>query len=168
MARFLNVLAASIGGGLLLGAGLRALEHSSAEATHGANGNGAAGQKDLLDRLNAVERRIRDLGSQNSAGSERDVRQWTSTEISRQVADAAARLELSAEAARKEAFDHLTQRVEERLAGRITLLEQEVQQQSLSLGELRECSLRTEKSMQRLLEGIERLVSSQPGHSPAH
>jgi hypothetical protein len=44
---------------------------------------------------------------------------------------------------------------------RISKLEEEVAGQSAAMADLRECSLSTERSMQKLLEGIDRLVASQ-------
>jgi uncharacterized coiled-coil protein SlyX len=41
---------------------------------------------------------------------------------------------------------------------RISRLEDEVAGQSAAMSELRECSLRTEQSMQKLLGGIDRLI----------
>jgi uncharacterized coiled-coil protein SlyX len=44
---------------------------------------------------------------------------------------------------------------------RISKLEEEVAGQSAAMADLRECSLSTERSMQKLLEGIDRLVAGQ-------
>jgi hypothetical protein len=50
------------------------------------------------------------------------------------------------------------------LAHRVSLLEKEVAGHSAGLSELRECSLRTERTLQKLLLGIDRLIA--PSNRP--
>jgi uncharacterized coiled-coil protein SlyX len=49
--------------------------------------------------------------------------------------------------------------------GRVALLEKEVAQQRAALTELQQCSLQTERTMQKLLKGIDRLLTGNNAQS---
>jgi len=207
MAKLINVLAASVGGGLILGAGMRfaqasaqknspvpaperpdvlsrlgaiearlkALEHTAPPAGAGALDESGAGSA-ILSRLEThreeaeavraslalADRLVAEAG-ERSERTGAEVRQWAAGEISRQIGAAETRLRGQIEDSRKQTVDAVMTEVQTRVVQRISRLERDVEGQSTAMAELREYSIATEKSMQRLLAGIDRLVAAQMG-----
>jgi hypothetical protein len=59
-------------------------------------------------------------------------------------------------------LDAFAESVQTRVTHRISRLEEEVAGQSAAMAELRDCSLRTEQSLQKLLGGLDRLLVQRP------
>jgi uncharacterized coiled-coil protein SlyX len=59
-------------------------------------------------------------------------------------------------------LDAFAESVQTRVIQRISRLEEDVAGQSAAMSELRECSLRTEQSVQKLLGGLDKLVVRRP------
>ncbi len=159
MKKLLNILAVSVGSGVLLGAGLRALEGQTAlRARVEPETDDTAAKSDyqrLAGRLNAMEQAFsRRLDAQQTATEQLRLQQ---DEAETCVAGRIAEI-------RQEAIDTLLEGVQRKVVDRIARLEEEVAGQSAAMSELRECSLKTERSVQKLIEGIDRLVSAQPRH----
>ncbi len=76
-----------------------------------------------------------------------------------QAMEARLRQDLSCRQA--EQAEALAAEVQKKVTERIALIEAEVSNQRAAVGELRECSMRTEQTLQKVLEGIGRLVESQ-------
>ena len=194
MAKLINILAASVGGGLVLGAGIRLGE---AIATWDSSGQSAAGGK-LAERLGDLESRLHRLeGAPSDSGSlqagyppratdlwfpqtgsraeinpgghtvdrtdpsdrlRAELQGWMEENVTTRMAEVEARLRMESERGRHEMLDAFVESVQTRVIGRITQLEEEVAGQSAAMTELRECSLRTERSIQQLLGGLDKLI----------
>ncbi|HEY3823995.1 MAG TPA: hypothetical protein VGL82_05525 [Bryobacteraceae bacterium] len=171
MAKLIKILAASVGGGLVLGAGIR-LGEAIASRNPAPN---ADGDPKLAERLSDLEGRLRGLegGNVSPAEPERnreggtpvlrsEMRDWLEEAVAARVSDAELRLREESERGRGQILDAVAEQIQTRLMQRISKLEQEVAGQSAAMSELRECSLRTERSIQRLLGGLEKLVVRHP------
>jgi uncharacterized coiled-coil protein SlyX len=189
VAKLIKILAASVGGGLVLGAGIRLGE---AIATwEPAGQSGAAGK--LNDRLGAIENRLQHLeadtaGARGSrlephpdpttapqAGSQipiepiespgeaalrlrMELQGWMEENVATRMAEVEVRLKAESEHGRQQMLDVFVENVQTRVIHRIAQLEEEVAGQSAAMIELRECSLRTERSVQKLLGGLDKLI----------
>jgi uncharacterized coiled-coil protein SlyX len=152
VAKLIKILAASVGGGLVLGAGIRLGEAIASRNP----ATGADADHKLGERLSELEGRLRSLEGeqaepeQNSKGSppvpHSEIRDWLEEAVMARM-------------------DTVADQIQTRLITRISKLEEEVAGQSAAMSELRECSLRTERSIQRLLGSIDKLIVRQP--SPA-
>lgn len=179
MAKLIRILAASVGGGLVLGAAIRL-----GEAVVGRYPDDA-GRK-LSDRLGELEARLLRLEGESGAGNgshldketsrlsgeERqretssdmslrlrgELREWLEETVTARITDLELRLQAESERGRKQMLDAFAESVQTRVIQRISRLEEEVAGQSAAMSELRECSLRTEQSMQKLLGGLDKLV----------
>jgi hypothetical protein len=69
---------------------------------------------------------------------------------------------------RAEAASAVERAIDGSLGHRLEQLETTVEAHESRMSELRDCSLRTERNLQRLMEGIERLVNLQNRVPPAH
>jgi len=196
VAKLINILAASVGGGLMLGAGIRLGETLVARGTGAprlpeeADGNLAARLGALETRLQhletgapapSIERQTSDVAairSELAAGEEKivalremgqrlrgELQGWLENNVAERMATVESKLRAESESSRKEMLDVFVESVQTRVMHRISRLEEEVAGQSTAMTELRECSLRTEQSMQKLLMGLDRLIVSQ--QSPA-
>ena len=208
MARLINILAASVGGGLVLGAGIRVAEAVLAREAEASKGAGwtdrlsdfeqrlgqaetgrqsrretgdpvhSTGLKLLESRIDLQQREVDSLCSQLAAATsgigdlsaehERlrsEVRTWVDTRIDTRITEAEAKLRASIENSQRNTLDAIVDAVQNRVILRISKLENDVAGQSAAMAELRECSLQTERSMQKLLEGIDRLVGAQTPHA---
>ena len=176
MKKLIQLLAVSAGGGLLLGAGLKLGERRR-------EGNGAvsADEADRIDlfltRLEALERRIDAFQSQDGqtqgaqshsgapgphpANSAVNGHLSRESEIEEQFAAMEARLRRELGLRGKDGIGLVAEGIEKRIEERIGPLEAELASQRASVIELREYSLRTERSVQKLLEGVDRLVAAQ-------
>jgi uncharacterized coiled-coil protein SlyX len=200
VAKFINILAASVGGGILLGAGIRlgeAMVGREPAPTRDSEGGGR-----LETRLSALEDRLVNLETAGpGAGDARAERQtgavaairselaredervaalsqigaqlrvelrgWLEQSVGSRMADVEAKLRSESEDARKQMLDAFAESVQTRVTQRIFRLEEEVAGQSAAMAELRDCSLRTEQSLQKLLGGLDRLLVPRPVPTPA-
>jgi chromosome segregation ATPase len=189
LAKLLKILAASVGGGLVLGAGIRlggamAAQHPALRMEGGDK---------LAERLGEMEERLLSLEAENPAAivsrfekqaaevsavrtrldtdgrqiealsetSRRlraELRDWLEESVAARMAEVETRLQTESERGQKHVLDAFTESVQTRVIHRISRLEEEVASQSAAMGELRECSLRTELSVQKLLGGLDRLI----------
>ncbi len=166
MASILKILAASVGGGIVLGAGIRLGE---AIATQIPVPGGEAGGK-LAERLDDLENRLSALtphaeaAASASAGQVASVqirdelRGWIEQTVTARMTEVETRLKAETERGQQEMLDAFASGVETRVIHRISRLEDEVASQSAAMRELRECSLRTETSVQKLLGGLDKLI----------
>jgi hypothetical protein len=201
VAKFINILAASVGGGILLGAGIRLgeaiMDRDPAAARDSHNGGG------LEARLGALENRLIDLEAVSPAtkGDARGERQtvavddirselsradervaalsqiggqlrvelqgWLEQRVGLRMADVEAKLKAESDDARRQMLDAFAESVQARVTHRISRLEEEVAGQSAAMAELRDCSLRTEQSLQKLLGGLDRLLVVRSAPPPA-
>jgi uncharacterized coiled-coil protein SlyX len=222
MAKLINILAVSLGSGLVLGAGIRALEGGRSRTADSADsgksgGLGSHGQdpvipnreERLLSRMDGLEARLSRIETSATAaggthatgttfvasihgrldtqeaeadavlarlarvettvsraneGAEKlavELREWAASDIRRQIVEAETRLGKNLDAARREALETVVEGVQKRVSERIARLEGEVAGQAAAMVELRDCSVKTEQSIQKLLVGIDRLVTSQ-------
>jgi phage shock protein A len=226
MAKLFKILAASIGGGVVLGAAIRLVEKMAsnrAELPHDAGhllgrmdslelrlsrmdaGSPPASRSSrraadpaapdtiaeddvaveaaatmdhaftsLHNRLNAQQTEVDAIRAQLASASlgiaqlnqkdeklREELRGWVDENVGQRMTIAEEKLLRSIESAQKNTLDALVEGVQTRVVLRISKLEEEVAGQSAAMADLRECSLSTERSMQKLLEGIDRLVASQ-------
>jgi hypothetical protein len=172
MAKLIRILAASLGGGLVLGAGIRMGE--AIASRDAASGTGNA--KELADRLSRLEGRLSKLSDRDLEGAESvnpelgamtaslrgELREWLDESVGVRMAEVEKRLRAEAERSQKQILDAFIESVQTRVIHRISRLEEEFTNQSTAMTELRECSLRTEESMQKLLGGLDRLIVTSP------
>jgi hypothetical protein len=189
LAKLLKILAASVGGGLVLGAGIRL---GGAIAAQHPAWRMEGGEK-LAERLGEMEDRLISLEAENPAAiisrfekqaaevsavrtrldtdgrqiqalgetSRRlraELRDWLEESIGARMTEVETRLKAESERGQKHVLDAFTESVQTRVIHRISRLEEEVASQSAAMSELRECSLRTELSVQKLLGGIDKLI----------
>ena len=163
MAKLIKILAVSIGGGLVLGAGIRLGEAIAAK--HPPVGPDVG--RRLSERLGNLENRLMDLeaeipatvGSRQLRGEKRD---WLEESLAARMAEVELRLQAESERGQKQVLDAFAESVQTRVIQRLSKLEEEVADQSAAMSELRECSLRTERSIQKLLGGLDRIIVRQP------
>jgi uncharacterized coiled-coil protein SlyX len=190
LAKLIKILAASVGGGLVLGAGIRLGEAIAAQNP----GHSTAPGDKLAERLGALENRLLNLetgdpqageslaGDSSAAGhalsdSETgdapalnemsvrlrgELRGWLEESVAARMAEVEVRLKAESERSQKHLLDAFAESVQTRVIQRISSLEEEVAGQSAAMSELRACSLRTEASMQKLLGGLDRLIVNSP------
>jgi hypothetical protein len=164
--KILQLLAVSAGGGLIFSAGVRLAERRSREF-ESSNADDGAGRMDsarideFLKRLESVESRLGERPAA-PAGSPPSP---SSAELRREIAGSIEALESRL---RRDLADRgdsrmrsLGDAIEAKLEKRLDPVEREIAAQRTSVEELREYSLRTERSLQRLLEGVDRLVAAQ-------
>jgi len=168
MASLIKILAASVGGGIVLGAGIRLGE---AIATQLPVPGSEAGEK-LAHRLDVLEDRLTSLEAASPASPQipaapaehvrEELRNWLEESVSEHMAEVETRLRAENERGQKQILDAFAESVETRVIQRISRLEDEVASQSAAMTELRECSLRTELSVHKLLGGLEKLIPKSP------
>ena len=202
MAKLVKIIAASVGGGLVLGAGIRLGE---AIATWQPSGESASSNK-LAERLGTLEVRLQQLEGNGSAAPmagalsgehgasfldwatepkgdrlhdpdpaanlRNELKTWIEENVSTRMAEVEVRLRAETERGQQQMLDAFVESVQTRVIQRISDLEGEVAGQSAAMQELRECSLRTEQSVQKLLGGLDRLIVKQtnetaPSQEPA-
>jgi hypothetical protein len=171
-ARLLKILAASVGGGLALGAGIRLGEAMAAQSPvvrpH-VDGKLVERLGDLEDRLLSLEGKSpapvvsRDEKQAAEVSAvQSQLRDWLEEGLNARMAEVELRLRAESERGRKQMLDAFAESVETRVIQRISRLEEEVAGQSAAMSELRECSLRSEQSMQKLLSGLDGLIMRNP------
>lgn len=143
MPKLINILAASVGGGLLLGAGLRFGEAIVGRRT---SPRPSADAGDTLNaRLASIEDRLGRLEKETPAAAH--------------LSELESKLRAESELSRQIILDAVVESVQTRVIHRIAKLEEDVAGQSAALTELRECSLRNEQTTQQLLGGLDRLLA---------
>ncbi len=152
MASLLKILAVSVGSGIVLGAGIRLGEAMAAQLP--APGSDAANK--LAERLDDLENRLSAITPASQAQEE--LRGWIEETVAQRMADLEIGLKAESLQGQKEILDAFASGVETRMIQRISRLEEEVGSHSASMHELRECSLRTETSVQKLLGGLDKLI----------
>ncbi len=231
MAKLINILAASLGSGLLLGAGFRLGEKLAGEerAAEGAGGTTAAGAApaehfggghfaganvagEMSERLGFLEGRLSHLetvavpppmppidlsglearlaaqarevaavrmrldegaGRIESLGQtderlRNELRGWVDKRVDERLKGVESKLRAESDEAQREMLSAVIDSVQTRVILRISKLEEELAGQANGMMELRDCTLRTEDSMQKLLGGIDRLIAAQqqPARAP--
>jgi uncharacterized coiled-coil protein SlyX len=168
--KLLRILAASVGGGLVLGAGIRLGEAITARDSSGSAGNGhqfASKLSELEGRLSNVESEGIKTGTHAAGpGASADVtarlrgelREWLDQSVGARMVEVENRLRSESDRGQKQILEAFVDSVQTRVVQRISRLEDEFASQSAAMTELRECSLRTERSMQKLLGGLDRLI----------
>lgn len=169
MKKLIQILAVSAGGGLLFGAGVRMAEKRQDSA--GSPPELAADERMslFLGRLESLEQRLQSLPG-------REEEQVTATESQSAVrntdtdfrAEIAAQMRQLEDRLRRDLSEKNDERVRSlgdtlqfRLEQRLTPLETEITAQRISIEELKEYSQRTDRSLQKLLEGVDKLVAAQ-------
>lgn len=237
MAKFLSVLAASVGSGLVLGASIRLGENLGSKLKAGMPESAANGPQPIrpspatdkrhnnsaspallsrLDRLEAKMSRALSRFDEPAAANSVPVPEWESIvagvvarmdrqqaevdSIRQQVARATgtpdpvgdiakrlrndlhrelsrnlderlaaieARIHLRMDAAQGETLDAMVSAMENRMTPRIVRMEGEIAGQTAAVSELRECALESERSVQRLIGVLERIMSPPQGEPAA-
>ena len=174
MAKLIKILAASFGGGLALGAGIRLGE---ALASRDADGDAKQSRHPDLEsriesRIDRHEAEVSAIRSQLAAESRqiealgelgarlhKELPEWIEKSVARRIEEAEADLRNESERSQKQALDTFIDGVQTRVAHRISRLEEEVSMHSAAMTELHACSLRTEASIEKLAVSVERLIS---------
>ena len=173
--KLLHLLAVSAGGGLLVGVGIRMAENRRPQASRGDSPDESADRiSPFLRRLESLEERISSFATADVNPEDGRLAGTTSQtetaaeeiEIAAQVDAMEKRLRQDLDRRHEERLNQVSDALEKRLTDRIAPIEAAIENQRAAVGELREFSLRTETSLQKLLEGIERLVASQAVSSP--
>ena len=156
----------------MLGAGIRLGEAIASQLP--ASTSEAAGK--LTERLGDLEHRLQRLESESPAfapeqpeeptevafaPAERvreELRGWLEETVSFRMTEVENRLRAETERGQKQMLDAFAESVETRVIQRISRLESEVASQSAAMADLRECSLRTEHSVHKLLGGLDKLI----------
>jgi uncharacterized coiled-coil protein SlyX len=178
LAKFIKILAASVGGGLVLGAGIRLGEALASQLPV----SGMESGNRLAVRLGELENRLLSLETESpeavgsvrtqvdSEGPQIDVvsqtalrlrgelREWLDESVTVRMAEVETRLRTESERGQRQMLDAFAESVQTRVIQRISRLEEEVASQSAAMSDLRECSLRTERSVHKLLGGLDRLI----------
>jgi hypothetical protein len=169
LAKLIKILAVSVGGGLVLGAGVRLGEAIAAQIPV----SGEPARK-LAERLGELENRLLSLEAESPAAAEGpdpvnttlrlrgELRGWLEESVSERMAEVETRLRTESERSQKQMLDAFAESVQTRVMQRISRLEEEVAGQSAAMHELRECSLRTEQSVHKLLGGLDKLIVRNP------
>ena len=111
----------------------------------------------LRTRLAAAEAGIHRMGGRGER-MRGELEGWINNEIRKQVAAAEGSLTAVVEEAQKETLDAFVESVQRRVIVRISRLEHEMSRQSNVMSELKESAEHTERSMERLLTGLDRLM----------
>lgn len=161
MAKLLNILAASVGGGIALGLGIRVGESLVPNHPDGAT----AVPDGVADRLQALERKAENTPpapqtDKLPAGISAVVTELVENRLTAME----QKLRREAEERQQATLDAFVENVQARVASRIGALESSVIAQGAAIGELREYSLQTERNIQRLLVGIEKVAARQTPH----
>jgi len=176
MAKLIDILVASFGGGMVLGAGIRLGEALATREAAGASpehttrpeARMAARMEEHAAEVSAIRaeiaaesRRIEALG-ELGVRLQRELPDWIGKSVARRIEEAEADLKAESGRSRKEALDAVVDGVQTRVAHRISRLEEEVSMHSAAVTELLACSLRTEASIEKLAGSLNRLLAAQP------
>ena len=91
-----------------------------------------------------------------------ELREWLEESVTARMAEVETRLRTESERGQSQMLDAFAESVQTRVIQGISRLEEEVASQSAAMNELRECSLRTERSVHKLLGGLDRLIVKNP------
>lgn len=138
MAKLIKLLAVSAGSGFLLGAGIRA---GAAMAGAVANAGAFSGVKAATDEPVA------------RSGPREEALEQRLSSLEQRLSQAAF-------------FEQGSEAREDRINRKITRLETDLAGQMSAITELRECSLRNEETVRRLLATLERLIGSELARTP--
>jgi uncharacterized coiled-coil protein SlyX len=138
MAKLIKLLAVSAGSGFLLGAGIRA---GAAMAGAVANSGVLSGAKAATDEPVA------------RSGPREEALEQRLSSLEQRLSQAAF-------------FEQGSEALEDRINRKITRLETDLAGQMSAITELRECSLRNEETVRRLLATLERLIGSELARTP--
>jgi len=179
MAKLIHILAASVGSGLVLGASIRlgeALGSSQRKRREVAAPDWQSALADVVARVDRqqhevetirhqVSRAVNALDSVGVAAEDlrNDLHRQLSEDLDRRLAAVEEKLQLSLKTSNRETVNAMVASIETRVAPRISRLESDVTVQSAALGELRDCAQQSERSMQRLVTVLERVISGKPG-----
>jgi hypothetical protein len=187
----LKILVASVGSGFVLGAGIRFGEalvaQSSAPPDAGHNtGNSPSSSQRLPHpkkngtamivsrfdnqptEVSAVRTQVDLEGRQVDTLGEAslrfhgELRGWLEERVAARLADVETRFRGESERDQKQLLSAFADSVQTRVIHRLSKLEEEVAGQLAAMNELRECSLRTELSMQKLLGSLDKLLIENP------
>jgi hypothetical protein len=188
MPGFLKTLAVSVGSGLVLGASIRmgeaiagsaraerknrppeddhqpdSLKHPPSPAPPPEWQTTIANLTNRLDRQQSDVEAIRNhFGTTETLreGLREEIERGINDDLDRRLAAVEEKLHLRMKAATRETANAMAASIEMRVTPRISRLETEVSGQSAALAELRDCSLQSERSIQRLLTVLERTINS--------
>lgn len=190
MSKLINILAASVGGGLVLGASIRLVGEvlrAKAAATRDSHSPASAEAlpdwrpvfakiTDCMDRQQSEMDAIRDQMSHATRAVESvgafanelrgELHRSLSRDLDTRIAAVEEQLRSTIEAANEQTVDTMVAALEKRVTPRIARLEEDIVGQASTLVELSECSIQTERSLQRLLRALERVVPATPGGYP--
>jgi hypothetical protein len=178
MAKLIDILVASFGGGLLLGAGIRlgealatresggAPEYTSRlsdlEARMAARAQEQAAEVSAIrSKLAAGSRQIEALGALG-VRLRSELPEWIEKSVARRIEEAEAALRAESGRGRKEALDAVVDGAQTRVAHRLSRLEEEVSMHAAAMTGLHACSLRTEAGIEKLADSLDRLLAAQP------
>ncbi len=187
MAKLIHLLAASVGGGLVLGASMRLGGALASPAGKRRKAEGETSPEapewqsalaDLAARVDRQQSEVETIRHQVSRAVDaidsvsvsaeevrNDLQRQLSEDLDRRLSAVEEKLQLNLKAANRETMNAMTASIESRVAPRISRLESDVTAQSAALAELHECAQQSERSMQRLVNVLERVVNAKPGTS---
>ena len=160
MKKLIHLLAVSAGGGLLLGAGIRLAEARRGRAAFPSEALAPDAGSRLslfLSRLEALEQQLASQNGDHPGGRQ---------EIARELDAMESRLRSELERIQERRLESLNGTLSRSVTARLETIESELAAQRSTVSELRECSIRTERSLQKLVQGIDRLVDSQTTNGP--
>jgi hypothetical protein len=177
MAKLIGILAASFGGGLVLGAGIRLGEALASRETDGTRKHAgnlgdletrmaarveeqAAEVSAIRSKLAVETRQIEALGEMG-ARLQKELPEWIEKSVARRIEEAEAALKAESGRNQKEALEAFIDGIQTRVAHRISRLEEEVSMHSAAMTELHACSLRTEAGIEKLTGSLDRLLAAQ-------
>jgi uncharacterized coiled-coil protein SlyX len=181
MAGFLKTLAVSLGSGLILGASIRIGETIAGSVRGTERKSRVRGDRqpepsfssvpppewrtaiaDLTERLDRQQDDAAGIRSHfgRADGLREELQREIGEELDRRLAAVEEKRHLRMKAATRETANAMAASIEVRVTPRISRLETEVSGQSSALAELRDCSLQSERSIQRLLTVLERTINS--------
>ena len=183
MAKFIHILAASVGSGLVLGASIRLAEtlgSPSRKPQESAAPDWQAALAGVVARVDRqqtevetirhqVSRAVNALDSVGVAAADlrADLQRQLSEDLDQRLAAVEEKLHLSLKASSRETVNAMVASIESRVAPRISRLESDVTVQSAALAELRDCAQQSERSMQRLVTVMERVISGRAAEQGA-
>ncbi len=153
MAKLWNILAASVGGGIALGVGIRVGESLAPRTLP----EPLPETGSVADRLTALEWQSTKTPQPQQVAS--PVQDLVAELVDTRLAELETRLRAEAEERQQATLHAFVENVQSRVVSRIGALEASVSEQGDAIGELRDYSLQTERNIQRLLQGIEKLAS---------
>jgi hypothetical protein len=167
--KLVHLLAVSAGGVLLIGVGIRLAERLWSEVFPDRTLDEPGDRiSSLVARIESLERRISSLAL--AGRPDRDsilvdpiscaAQPNRRRKLTAQIEAMEQRLKRDLEQRHEHRLGQMSDALERRITERIAPIEAAIEGQHSAVGELRQSSLRTETSLQKLLEGIEKLIAS--------